>query len=88
MSKNDVDLSIIKDKVEAYILKAVHADKEKIRDNSMIFKEGYLDSMGFIMLISFIEEEFGVKTADADLVEENFESINSICDFIDRKTKV
>jgi len=87
MSKNDIDISMIKSSVESYILNAVHVDKEKIKDDSLIFKEGYFDSMGFIMLITFIEEEFGIKTGDADLIEENFESINAITDFIDRKTK-
>jgi acyl carrier protein len=41
--------------------------------------------MGFVLLITFLEEEFGVKTVDADLIEENFESINAITDFIVRK---
>jgi acyl carrier protein len=85
MSKNDIDISMIKSRVESYILNAVHVDKEKIRDDSLIFREGYFDSMGFIRLITFIEEEFGIKTTDADLIEENFESINAISDFISRK---
>jgi acyl carrier protein len=77
--------SIIEEKVRSYIHQAVHADKEKIKNDSLIFKEGYFDSMGFIMLIAYLEEEFGIKTSDADLVEENFESINAISDFVDRK---
>ncbi len=51
----------------------------------MLFKEGYFDSMGFIMLLSFIDEEFGVKVHDDELIEENFESISAISDFITRK---
>lgn len=39
------------------------------------------------MLITFLEEQFGIKTVDADLVEENFELINAISDFIIRKTE-
>jgi len=77
--------SSVKNKVESYIHKTVHVDKEKIKDDSLIFKEGYFDSMGFIMLIAYLEEEFGIKTGDDDLVEENFESINAITDFIIRK---
>jgi len=53
----------------------------------LIFKEGYFDSMGFVRLISFIEEEFDIKTVDTDLIEENFKSINSIAAFIVRNTK-
>ena len=79
--------SSVKNKVESYIHKVVHVDKEKIKDDSLIFKEGYFDSMGFIMLISYLEEEFGIKTGDDDLVEENFESINAITGFVGRKIK-
>jgi acyl carrier protein len=75
----------IKEKVKNYVLQAVYAEKEKIKDNSLIFKEGYFDSMGFMVLISFLEEEFGIKTNDSDLLEENFESINAISDFVIKK---
>jgi acyl carrier protein len=79
------DPIIIKEKVKNYVLQAVYAEKEKIKDDSLIFKEGYFDSMGFMVLISYLEEEFGIKTNDADLLEENFESINAISEFVIRK---
>ena len=79
------DTLIIKEKVKNYVLQAVYAEKEKIKDDSLIFKEGYFDSMGFMVLISYLEEEFGIKTDDSDLLEENFESINAISDFVIRK---
>jgi acyl carrier protein len=79
--------SIIKEKIKKYVLEAVYADKEKIKDSSLIFKEGYFDSMGFMVLISYLEEEFGIKTNDTDLLEENFESINAISEFVIRKTQ-
>jgi acyl carrier protein len=75
----------IKEKVKKYIQQSTHVDSGKIQDDSLFFKEGYLDSMGFIMLITFIEDEFDFKTSDADLVEENFESINAISSYIIRK---
>ena len=43
--------------------------------------------MGFLLLISFIEEKYGIKTEDTELLEENFESINAIAAFIERKQK-
>ena len=75
----------IKDKVREFILNETFADKTKIVDDSLIFKEGFFDSMGFVTILTFIEENFNVKTKDADLIEENFESINAITDFISRK---
>jgi acyl carrier protein len=81
------DPTLIKEKVKEYIVKNTAGWKEPIKDSSLIFKEGYFDSMGFVMLITFLEEQFGTKTVDADLVEENFESINAITDFVIRKTQ-
>jgi acyl carrier protein len=77
--------NLVQEKVRAYILQAVYVEKEKIKDDSLIFKEGYFDSMGFMVLITYLEEEFGIKTNDSDLLEENFESINAITDFVIRK---
>ena len=81
------DPSIIKEKVSEYIKQSVHTDKEKIKDETLIFKEGFLDSMAFIVLITFLEEEFRIKTNDSDLIEENFESVNAITDFVIRKSE-
>jgi len=79
------DTFTIQQKVNQYVLHQTFAEKHKIQNDSLIFKEGYFDSMGFIMLITFIEEEFEIKANDADLIEENFESINAITSYILRK---
>jgi acyl carrier protein len=80
-----MDQAVIREQIKEYIQQATFAEKDKIKNDSLIFKEGYFDSMGFVVLISFLEENFGVKTTDADLIEDNFESINAITDFIVRK---
>ena len=75
----------IREKIKEYIHQATFADKDKIQNDSLIFKEGYFDSMGFVVLIGYLEENFGVKTTDSALIEENFESINAITNFIIKK---
>lgn len=77
----------IREKIKSYILEETFADSENIRNDSLVFKEGYFDSMGFVRLVSYLENEFSLKINDADLIEENFESINAITDFVIRKTK-
>lgn len=79
------DYQTVKEKVRDYVVQLTFTDKDKIKENSLIFKEGYFDSMGFLTLISFIEGEFGIITVDDDLIEENFESINAISEFVIRK---
>ncbi len=77
----------IKDKIKSYILQETFAESEKIGNESLVFKEGYFDSMGFVRLVSYLENEFGFKINDTDLVEVNFESINAITEFVLRKIK-
>jgi acyl carrier protein len=80
-----MDLIMVKEKIEKYVLQTAYAESDVIVEDTMLFKEGYFDSMGFIMLLSFIDEEFGLKVSDDELLEENFESINAITEFIFRK---
>ena len=82
----EIDTIQIKEKVKAFILDQTSVDASKIQDNTLIFQEGYFDSMGFVLLITFLEETFGIKTVDSDLVEENFESIDAISEFVMRKS--
>jgi acyl carrier protein len=81
------EIAAAKEKIKEYILQSASAEKDKIEDHTLIFKDGFFDSMGFVMLITFLEQEFGIKTVDSDLVEENFESINAITGFVARKTQ-
>lgn len=74
-----------KNLVRNYIIENTFKESKLIDDGTLIFQEGFFDSMGFVMLIDFIEEKFNVTTSDNDLVEENFESINAIDNYIVRK---
>jgi acyl carrier protein len=46
---------------------------------------GTLDSTGILELIMFVEERFGLKVADEEMLPENFDSVNAIASFIARK---
>ena len=80
------EIEQIKIKVKEFILQQTFADNSKILNESLVFKNGYLDSMGFVSLIVYLESEFNIITQDRDLIEENFESINAIADFVVRKS--
>lgn len=75
----------IKDRITQYIIETTYANSDQVKDDSLIFAEGIFDSMGFIMLINFIEETFGIKAEDSELLEGNFESINAITAFVEKK---
>ncbi len=47
---------------------------------------GIIDSTGVLELVTFIESTFGLKVADAELVPDNLDTVNSLVTFIRRKT--
>ena len=77
-----IDKELLRNKIKEFIRSSTYNDISKISDDTMIFKEGILDSMGLVTLISYLEEEFNIQTEDTDLVENNFESVNAIADFV------
>ena len=72
----------IKEKIHKYIADTTFADVSIIKDDTLLFDEGIFDSMGLISVITFLEDEFNIKTEDTDLVVENFESISAINNFV------
>ena len=68
--------------IQNFIFENTYVDTKKISSDTLIFKEGYFDSMGFVSLISFLEEKFSITVDSEDLVEENFESIQAISKFV------
>jgi acyl carrier protein len=76
---------ILTEQLRNFISETTFTDKEKIKEDTLIFEEGIFDSLGFLSLISFLDEELGIEVADNELVEENFESINAILAFISGK---
>ena len=75
----------IKNKIRQYIIETSYANPEQVKDDSLIFVEGIFDSMGFVLLINFIEETFHLKAKDSELLEDNFESINAMARFVESK---
>lgn len=75
----------IKDRLHKYIIKETMSDSNKLKNDTLLFEEGIFDSIGLLLLIEFIKEEFMVNTNDDELLIENFESINSITSFIHGK---
>jgi acyl carrier protein len=64
--------------------------KELVRDpaqlpltaGTSLLDSDILDSLNLLQLVVFLEERFGVIIGDADLLPENFNSIDSICAYL------
>lgn len=74
-----------REKIRKFILNMAYLPEEQIEDETLLFVHGLLDSMGFISLISFLEETYSITADDSELLESNFESINAITNFVLKK---
>jgi acyl carrier protein len=46
---------------------------------------GVIDSVSLWPLIVFVEERFGIKIEDAELMQENFQTLRALINFIENK---
>jgi acyl carrier protein len=51
-------------------------------DEASFLDEGIVDSMNLLGLVSFVEERFGIKVDDRDIVPDNFDSISRLAAYI------
>ena len=80
-----IELKEIKPNLKKFIADTSFTNIQKIKDNTMIFRDGIFDSMGLMSLITYLEDNFQVQIEDTDLIEENFESVNAIYRLLEKK---
>ena len=56
----------------------------KLDPDQDLLSAGILDSLGILQLVAFVEEKFGIKIPDEDVVFENFMSVNSLVSYLER----
>ena len=57
-------------------------------DSASFLENGIIDSTGILELVSFLEETFGIKVEDEELIPENLDSINNVVGYLKRKIEV
>jgi acyl carrier protein len=63
-------------------------DISDLADTDSLLESGVMDSTGILELVAFLETEFSIQMADAEIVPENLDSIASIAKFLERKLMV
>ncbi len=70
-----------------FALTELHWDEARgeLTPDYLLIENHVVDSMGLLMLVSFLEERFGVQLADEELIPEHFGTLASIARLIERK---
>ena len=55
-----------------------------IKDDEDLFKKGYVNSLFALQLVIFLEATFKIRIKNKDITEDNFRTINNICETVSR----
>lgn len=64
----------------------LHGRKVALTSDADLLSAGIVDSLGILRLVAFIEERFGVKVPDEDVVFENFQSLQAMATYVSART--
>ena len=80
----------VEKKIRAYILEnfLFTDDESALNSADSFLDKGVLDSTGILEVIYFLEDEFGVKVEDDEMVPENLDSVDNIVKFVNSKAQV
>ena len=56
-----------------------------LKNDSPFFETGIVDSTGSLEVVTFLEETFNISVADEELIPENFTSIETIDQYLQKK---
>lgn len=76
--------------IERYIVEEIMFGngQTKLEPEQSLISSGILDSVALLRLIAFIEEQFGVKITDGEVIPDNFETLNNIKTFLEQKLQI
>ena len=63
----------------------LYGNSAPLGESDSLLEAGIIDSTGAMELVAFLEEEFGIRVDDRDLVPENLDSIAAMDAFVSRK---
>ena len=75
-------------RIERFIIEEISMGAiSEVAPTRQLIEDRVLDSLSLLRLIAFIEEEYDVAVLDGELVPENFQTVESIRAYIERKLK-
>jgi len=84
VDKADISRSSIAAALEKFIRESAQVPEEdsEFGRSAQLFDSGYVDSLGIVALMVFIETSFGIELAEEDLFDIRFATIDGISEII------
>jgi acyl carrier protein len=80
----------IKQPIRQYVLQnfLFTDDESALVDGDSFLSGGIIDSTGVLEIMYFIEDTFGIKVEDEEMLPENLDSVDNLVAFVSRKMAV
>lgn len=77
----------IKDTVRAFIVDSflMGGDQANFANSDSFLEQHIVDSTGFLELIMFLEETYGIEVKEDEMVPDNLDSLDAIDAYVQRK---
>ena len=73
------DTQSVKDQIRQWVQEtAQRKGINTVTDEESLTTNGVIDSLAIFRLVSFLEDAFGLRIADEEIVNDNFKSVNDI----------
>ena len=79
-----MEAHIIAERIKKFLVQQFPATKN-VGNEEPLLKNGLIDSLGILDVVTFLEKEFGIAVTDEELLPENFESVHSLSNFVQQK---
>jgi acyl carrier protein len=81
-----MDKSNIENEVYGFIQNTFPASQAmELQSGDSLLDMGVIDSTGVLELVAYLEEHFGIKVEDEEMIPDNLESINNIALYVEKK---
>ena len=71
--------------VKTFLATDLGRDTAAVGPGDSLLEAGILDSIGVMALVAFIEQRYGIKVDDEELMPDNFDSLDAITAFVSSK---
>ena len=79
-------MSSIEETVRNFVIEQfLFGEGDTLRGDTSFLEEGIIDSTGILELVMFLEETYSVKIEDSELVPENFDTLDNIARYLEKK---
>lgn len=80
-----MDREMIVSKIRAYFLETYPHEGIELTDTTDLLNDWFIDSLGVVLTVTFLEEEFGIELRRGDIQPDHFQTVEAVARLVEKK---